>query len=93
MHLRIHDIHYVGKPLRFIDDHKKAQSKETYALAKSTFHMKPSVPFRPQAATISPATTAISTNCLSRINVDWKGPTNSSITSHSLFANKINGDG
>ena len=85
MHLRTHVIHSRGKPLLLIDDHKKAKSKESYALAKLTFHINPLVPFRPQAATISPATTVLSTNCLPRIKADWKGPTSSSITSHNIF--------
>ena len=77
MYLYTHDIHSIGKPLRLIEDHKKAQSRELYALTKSTFHMKPLVPFRFHAASISLATTPLSVNCLPGINTDRKGPTSS----------------
>ena len=86
MHLHTHVIHSIGKPLRHVKDYKKAQFRKSYALAKSAFHMKPLVPFRLHVATISPVTTALSTNCLPLINDDWKGSTGSSTNSRNLLA-------
>ena len=86
MHLLSHVIHSLRKPLLLTDDHMNSQSKESYALIKSTFHMNPLLPFLCHPTMISLAMTALSGNNLPGMDVDWNGPTNLPINSHNQFA-------
>ena len=51
--------HVSGNPRRRRTFHKNCQSKVSYALEKSTFHIKPGVSLRRHAATISYASTML----------------------------------
>lgn len=84
-HLFTYFTHSFGKPLLRNTTHKKFHSKESYVFAKSTFHRKPLIPCTFHVEIISFVNIVLSTSCLPRMKVDWKGPINSPITSLSQF--------
>ena len=85
IHIGTHVVLFSRKPLRLIDDHKKSQSKESYTLAKSTFHMKPFVPLIPHAATILAIMTALVHSIEHRNLSKWDGMVHLVIHLHDVY--------
>ena len=65
--------HVFGNPWRRRTFQRNCQSIESYALAKSTFHINLVVPSLRQAVTISSASTTLSAICRPGIKADWNG--------------------
>ena len=72
-HCFIHLTHVSGNPCHRKTFQRNCQSKVSYALEKSTFHINPVVPFLCHAATISSASTILSAICRPSRKADWKG--------------------